>query len=175
MMQLQLKKESDLYSPYDPSGRMIHTQVYDYLKTFCTEAESKKHIHDTLQIVSEEPIDAVRAKQAIRDAVQRDIAQFDAQIERNRKMALRDLITGVLLTILGITLYVILNQFLLAIISFLGTIQCHDDPDQAKPGHPAAEIAAGSVHGLRGGSDPKVNDQRIKSACGRNCHRHFYC
>ncbi|MBQ7173945.1 MAG: hypothetical protein IKE56_03560 [Lachnospiraceae bacterium] len=122
MMQLQLKKESDLYSPYDPSGRMIHTQVYDYLKTFCTEAESKKHIHDTLQIVSEEPIDAVRAKQAIRDAVQRDIAQFDAQIERNRKMALRDLITGVLLTILGITLYVILNQFLLAIISFLGTM-----------------------------------------------------
>ena len=122
MMQLQLKKESDLYSPYDPSGRMIHTQVYDYLKTFCTEAESKKHIHDTLQIVSEEPIDAVRAKQAIRDAVQRDIAQFEAQIERNRKMALRDLITGVLLTILGITLYVILNQFLLAIISFLGTM-----------------------------------------------------
>ncbi len=122
MMQLQLKKESDLYSPYDPSGRMIHTQVYDYLKTFCTEAESKKHIHDTLQIVSEEPVDAVRAKQAIRDAVQRDIAQFDAQIERNRKMALRDLITGVLLTILGITLYVILNQFLLAIISFLGTM-----------------------------------------------------
>jgi hypothetical protein len=121
-MQLQLKKESDLYSPYDPSGRMIHTQVYDYLKTFCTEAESKKHIHDTLQIVSEEPVDAVRAKQAIRDAVQRDIAQFDAQIERNRKMALRDLITGVLLTILGITLYVILNQFLLAIISFLGTM-----------------------------------------------------
>ena len=122
MMQLLVKKESDLYSPYDPAGRMIHTQVYDYLKTYCTEAESKKHIHDTLQIVSEEPVDAVRAKQAIRDAVQRDLALFDAQIDKNRKLALRDLITGVLLTIVGITLYVILDQFLLAIISFLGTM-----------------------------------------------------
>ena len=122
MMQLLVKKESDLYNPYDPSGRMIDPMVYDYLKTFCTETESKKHIHDTLQIISEGPVDAGRAKQAILDAVAKDLALFDAQIDKNRKLALRDLITGVLLTIVGITLYVILDQFLLAIISFLGTM-----------------------------------------------------
>lgn len=54
-IQLRIKNESDLYNPFDPAQTTINDGVYHYLKTFCTEAESKRHLHDTLQIISDGP------------------------------------------------------------------------------------------------------------------------
>ena len=36
MMQLMIREESDLYSPYDPSRTRINDRVYQYLKNYCT-------------------------------------------------------------------------------------------------------------------------------------------
>ena len=56
MIQLRIQKESDLYNPYDPAQTRINEKVYLYLKSFCTELEYKNHLHDTLQIITDEPI-----------------------------------------------------------------------------------------------------------------------
>ena len=71
MIQLRINNESDLYNPFDPSQTRINGEVYNYLKTFCTVSESKRHLHDTLQIISDSPIDADRAKAAIQNAVKK--------------------------------------------------------------------------------------------------------
>ncbi len=121
MIQLRITDESQLYNPFDPSGTRISDDVYGYLKTFCTEMESEKHIRDTLQVISGGPVDADRLKRAIQGAVQKGRDEFDRQIAANKKRAVREYILGILLSLAGVSLSIILDQVLLALISFLGT------------------------------------------------------
>ena len=72
MIQLHITKESDLYNPYDPSQTRIDGKVYNYLKSFCTELEAPKHLNDTLQIITDSPIDEDKFRVALQDAVKRD-------------------------------------------------------------------------------------------------------
>lgn len=126
MMQIKINSESDLYNPLDPTGMRINDSVYAYLKSFCTEAESEKHLHDKLQVISDGPVNADRLKRAIQEAVSKDEAEFDRQIAVNRKKALSCYIVGIVLSIIGITLWVLLDQVLLAFISFLGSTAISD-------------------------------------------------
>ena len=64
MIQLRIHDESDLYDSFDPSQTRINEKVYHYLKSFCTETEYEKHYHDTLQIITDEPVDGDRLKAA---------------------------------------------------------------------------------------------------------------
>ena len=139
MIQLRIKRESDLYNPYDPTGTRINEMVYNYLKSYCTEGEYKNHIKDTLQIVTDEPIDEAKAQKAIQDAARKDQGEFDRQLKKNRRRALWLYIIGIFLSALGITLSLILNQIVLQLISFFGsmaiidavTIQIKVNPDLA--------------------------------------------
>ena len=53
MIQMHIQNEKDLYDAYDPSMSRINEDAFRYLKSFFTEKESKKHINDTLQIISD--------------------------------------------------------------------------------------------------------------------------
>ena len=126
MIQLRIKRESDLYNPYDPTGIRINEMVYNYLKSYCTEGEYKNHIKDTLQIVTDEPIDETKAQKAIQDAARKDQGEFDRQLKKNRRRALWLYIIGIFLSALGITLSLILNQIVLQLISFFGSMAIRD-------------------------------------------------
>ena len=126
MIQLRIKRESDLYNPYDPTGTRINEMVYNYLKSYCTEGEYKNHIKDTLQIVTDEPIDEAKAQKAIQDAARKDQGEFDRQLKKNRRRALWLYIIGIFLSALGITLSLILNQIVLQLISFFGSMAIRD-------------------------------------------------
>ena len=126
MIQLRIEKESDLYNPYDPSQTRINDGVYRYLKSFCAELVSRKHVHDTLRIISDSPIDEDRFRKALQDAVKRDRDEFDRQIAKNNRRFLWELIVGIGLSALGVALSVILDQVLLAIISFFGSMAIRD-------------------------------------------------
>ena len=126
MIQLRITKESDLYNPYDPSQTRINDRVYHYLKSFCTELESRKHLHDTLQVITDSPIDENRFKEAIQEAVKKDRDEFDRQIAENNKKALWGYAIGILLSAVGVGLSIVLDQVLLALISFLGTMAISD-------------------------------------------------
>ena len=126
MIQLLIEKESDLYNPYDPSRMRINEGVYHYLKSFCSPLDASKHVHDTLQIVTDAPIDADRFQKVLHDAVERDIAEFDRQIARNNRRAVWESVFGVLFCALGIMLSVYLDELLLTIISLLGTMGIRD-------------------------------------------------
>ena len=126
MIQLLIEKESDLYNPYDPSQRRINEGVYHYLKSYCSPLEASKHVHDTLQIITDSPIDADRFQEVLHDAVERDIAEFDRQIARNNRRAVWESVFGVLFCAFGIMLSVYLDQLLLTIISLLGTMGVKD-------------------------------------------------
>ncbi len=80
MIQLLICNESDLYNPYDPSRMRINEGVYRYLKSYCFPLEASKHTHDTLQIITDSPVDLDRFQRALHDAVERDMAEFDRQI-----------------------------------------------------------------------------------------------
>ena len=121
MIQLHITKEADLYSPYDPSQTRINDRVYHYLKSFCTRLEYEKHLHDTLQIVTDSPIDEEKFRTALHDAVRRDRDEFDRQITENNRRVLWEWIVGILLSVLGVALSLWKDQVLLALISFLGT------------------------------------------------------
>ena len=121
MIQLRINGESDLYNPYDPSCSTIHEGVYRYLKSFCSELEYQKHMHDTLQIVTDSPIDEDRFRAALQKAVKADLDEFDRQFNRNRRRMIWEYIVGFGLSILGIALSIFLDQVLMAIISFLGS------------------------------------------------------
>ncbi len=121
MIQLRITKEADLYSPYDPSQTRINDTVYHYLKSFCTRLEYEKHLHDTLQIVTDSPIDEEKIRTALHDAVQRDRDEFDRQISANNRRVLWECVVGILLSVLGVALSLWKDQVLLALISFLGT------------------------------------------------------
>ena len=69
MIKLRIHDEAELYNLYDPSQTMINEKVYHYLKSFCTETEYQKHFHDTLQIITDNPVDSDRFKAAIQGAV----------------------------------------------------------------------------------------------------------
>ena len=126
MIQLLIEKESDLYNPYDPSQRRINEGVYHYLKSYCSPLEASKHVHDTLQIITDSPIDADRFQEVLHDAVERDIAEFDRQIARNNKRVLWEIIIGVIFTALGIMLTVYLDKLLLTVISLFGSMAIRD-------------------------------------------------
>ncbi len=126
MIQLTIEKESDLYNPYDPSRERINEGVYHYLKSYCTPLETSKHVHDTLQIITDSPIDSDRFQRVLHDAVERDIAEFDRQISRNNRRVIWESFFGVLFCALGIMLTVYLDELLLTIISLLGTMGIKD-------------------------------------------------
>ena len=121
MIQLKIHDESDLYNPYDPSQTRINEQVYNYLKTFFTATEYEKHFHDTLQLITDSPVDGDRFKAALLSAVQKDRDEFDNQLAVNNRRAIWAYVLGVLLSAAGVALSLITDQILLAIISFLGT------------------------------------------------------
>ena len=126
MIKLRIHDEADLYNPYDPSQTRISEGVYNYLKSFCTEQDYKKREHETLQIITDNPIDAERAKNAIQDAVKNDQDEFDRLFAINRKRAAGLYIIGILLSAAGVTLSLLLNQIVLQLISFLGTMAIRD-------------------------------------------------
>ena len=126
MIQLQIENESDLYNPYDPSRMRINEGVYHYLKSYCSELESSKHVHDTLRIITDSPIDADRFQRVLHDAVDRDIAEFDRQIARNNRRAIWEGVIGFLLCALGIMLASFRDELFLTIISLFGTMGVKD-------------------------------------------------
>ena len=126
MIQLRVKNESDLYNPFDPAQATINDGVYHYLKTFCTESEYKRHLHDTLQIISDSPLDAERAKAVIQNAVKKDQDEFDRQFAENRKRAVWLYLIGIILSAAGIVLALLLDQILLELISFFGSMAIRD-------------------------------------------------
>lgn len=126
MMQLMIREESDLYSPYDPSRTRINDRVYQYLKNYCTELHYRDHLHDTLRICTDGPIDADRFQTALQDAVQEDRSEFDRMLAENKRRVIWEYIVGILLSLLGVGLSIILDQVLLAIISFLGSMAISD-------------------------------------------------
>lgn len=121
MIRLQINSENDLYNPYDPSQKRINEGVYQYLKSYCTPLEASRQSHDTLQIITDSAIDTEKFQNALHDAVNRDIAEFDRQIAVNNKRVLWEFIVGVLLSATGVLLAIVLDKVLLAIISFLGS------------------------------------------------------
>lgn len=121
MIQLRIREESALYHPYDPTQTRIDDRVYHYLKSFCTELEYEKHLHDTLQIITDSPINEDRFQTALRNAVQRDRDEFDRQIAENNRRCAWEWIVGILLSVAGVALSLWRDQVLLALISFLGT------------------------------------------------------
>ena len=126
MIQLRINNEADLYHRLDPTRTRISEEVYNYLRTFCTEMEAKKHIHDTLQIISDEPVDAERFKRVILNTLHRDQAEFDLQIATNKKRALGGFVLGIALSVAGFTLSLLLDRVLLAMISFFGSMFIRD-------------------------------------------------
>ena len=121
MIQLRIKSESDLYNPYDPSRTRISDGVYHYLKSFCSELEYQKHMQDTLQVITDEPIDEENFRTAFLDAVRDDLNEFDRQITVNNRRMIWEYIVGFGLSFLGVWLSLVSDQILMAIISFLGT------------------------------------------------------
>lgn len=121
MIQLRIKNESDLYNPYDPSRTRIHDEVYHYLKSFCSELEYQKHMHDTLQVVTDEPIDEENFRRSLQAAVRGDLNEFDRQITENNRRVIWEYIVGFGLSFLGLGLSLVLNQIIMAIIAFVGT------------------------------------------------------
>jgi hypothetical protein len=126
MIQLRIKNESDLYNPYDPSQTRINEGVYHYLNSFCAKMASQEHQQDILQIITDSPIDQDRFQKALQDAVKSDRDEFDRQIAKNNRRFFWELIVGIGLSVLGVALSVILDQVLLAIISFFGSMAIRD-------------------------------------------------
>lgn len=121
MIQLRIKDESELYNPYDPTNTMIRDGVYHYLKSFCTELEFQNHMNDTLRIVTDNPIDEDKFRAALHKAVSDDLKEFDRQLAANKRRVTWEYIVGIGLSILGVSLSIITDKVLLAIISFLGS------------------------------------------------------
>ena len=126
MIQLLIENESDLYNPYDPSRTRINEGVYHYLNSYCSPLEASKHVHDTLQIITDSPIDEERFQRVLQDAVKKDIAEFERQIARNSRRAVWEGVLGLLFCALGIMLSVYLDEVLLTVISLLGTMGIMD-------------------------------------------------
>ena len=126
MIQMHIQEEAELYNPLDPSDSQISEKVYHYLKSFCTEAEAEKQIHDTIQIISAKPINEEKLKTTIQNVARKERKEFDRQLAHNKKIALWELVIGVFLSVSGVALSLILDQILLAIISFFGSTTIGD-------------------------------------------------
>ena len=126
MVQLRIKNESELYNHYDPCKERISDDVYHYLKSYCTELQAGKHPLDVIRIITDEPIDEDHFRKCVQNAARRDLEEFDSQIARNKKLAFWEYVMGTLLSIVGVALSVILDQVLLAIISFFGSMSIGD-------------------------------------------------
>ncbi len=126
MIQMRIQEEAELYNPFDPSDSRISEKVFHYLKSFFTGAESEKQHHDRIQIITAEPINEEKLKTAIQSAAGKEQNEFERQLTYNKKIALWELIIGVFLSVIGIALSLILDQILLAIISFLGSTTISD-------------------------------------------------
>ena len=126
MIQLLINKESDLYNPYDPSQNRINEGVYNYLKSYCSASETSEHKNDTLQIITDSPIDADRFQGVLHAAVKRDIAEFDRQIARNDRRVIWEIIVGLLFMAISIALAIYLDKLLLTIVSMFGTMAVRD-------------------------------------------------
>lgn len=125
-MQLMIRQESDLYNPYDPTQTRINDRVYQYLRSYCTELHYRDHLHDTLRICTDGPVDADRFRTALLDAVQEDRSEFDRSLAENKRRVIWEYVVGILLSLLGVGLSIVLDQVLLAIISFLGSMAISD-------------------------------------------------
>ena len=126
MIQMRIQEEAELYNPLDPSEGNISEKVYQYLKSFCTEAEAEKHSRDTIQIITAGPINEDKLKTAIQNAARKEQDEFDRHLAQNKKLALWELIIGFLLSAAGVSLALILDQIILAIISFFGSTTIGD-------------------------------------------------
>ena len=104
----------------------INEGVYHYLKSYCSPLEAPKHVHDTLQIISDKPVDADRFQSVLHDAVEKDIEEFDRQSARNNRRVIWESFFGVFLCALCIMLSVRLDELLLTVISLLGTMGIKD-------------------------------------------------
>ena len=120
MMQLMIREESDLYNPYDPTQTRINDGVYQYLRSYCTE------LHYRVRICTDGPVDADRFRTALLDAVQEDRSEFDRMLAENKRRVIWEYVVGILLSLLGVGLSIVLDQVLLAIISFLGSMAISD-------------------------------------------------
>ena len=58
--------------------------------------------------------------------MQEDRSEFDRMLAENRRRVIWEYIVGILLSLLGVGLSIILDQVLLAIISFLGSMAISD-------------------------------------------------
>ena len=126
MIQLRIKEESDLYNPYDPCKTKVNEGVYRYLKSYCSDTEVSEHTFDTLQIITDSPIDVDRFQKTLHDAVKRDIAEFDRQIARNDRRVIWEIIVGLLFMATSIMLAIYLDELLLTIVSMFGTMAVRD-------------------------------------------------
>jgi len=122
MIQIRIQDESELYNRFDPSQERISEDVYRYLKSYCTGLRSQEHSMDVIRIISDKAIDADHFRTCVRNAARRDCEEFDCQISRNKRLAFWEYTMGILLSIAGVALSVALDQVLLALISFLGTM-----------------------------------------------------
>ena len=126
MIQLRIQEEAELYNPLDPSACQISERVYNYLKSFYTEAEAEKRTDNTIRIITAEPINEDKLKTAIRTAAGKERDELDRQLAQNKKIALWESVIGIFLSVSGVALSLILDQILLAIIAFFGSTTIGD-------------------------------------------------
>ena len=126
MIQLCIENESELYNRFDPFRTRINDEVYHYLKSFSTEPEFQQNPQNTLQIITDEPIDQEKFHETLLKAVRKDQNEFDRQIASNNRRVVWEFIIGIVLSVLGVLLSVFLDQVLLALISFIGSMAIRD-------------------------------------------------
>lgn len=126
MIKLRLEKESAFYNSFDPSGVRIDHDVYDYLKSFCTEMEEQPELYDTIQIFCSGPFDTEKAKRTLVDAIDREQKDLDQKIRKNRRWMHDAYLMAAVLSILGFVLSKLLNVVFLQMITFLGTMAAKD-------------------------------------------------
>ena len=126
MVQLRIHNESELYNHFDPLKSQISADVYNYLKSYCTECQAEKHSLDVIRVITDEPIDENHFKMSVRNAARRDCEEFDSQIARNKTLAFWEYVMGIILSIAGVALSLILDQVLLAVISLFGSMAIND-------------------------------------------------
>ena len=126
MIQMRIQEEAELYNPLDPSDSQISEKVFHYLKSFFNEEESEEQLHEKVRVITAEPINEGKLKTAIQNAARKEQNDFDRQFTYNKKIALWELVIGVFLSVSGVALSLILDQILLAIISFFGSTTISD-------------------------------------------------
>ena len=122
MIQIKIEEESDLYNRFDPARRRINEDLYRYLQSFCTDVAAKKYSFDRLVIICDAPVDVQWFKSALQDAVRDDQEAFRLQISENNRRAVFEYIAGIALSVAGFLLSYFLDQILLALISFFGSM-----------------------------------------------------